>query len=279
MLFTFVASELALESRIVLPPQGTQLYHATWRNIDVLLREADDPFDRRRPGHDRSAATHRPHAANRQPVRKFTGLSEGERIVERGRVRPIEYDGGLARSNTAIGAWQYSIPPDGSPATIDCDRFLGSAPKRPFEPVRLFRWRNYRDYGTGVAGDLFVHLLTGLHFATGSKGPNRVYTTGGLRFWKDGRDVPDVMLALPDYPGFTVQLKVNFVSGTPAESAGMKFVGGEGHHHHFHHPPHSGAASTRDGTRLYHRYISRGRSERFSAAVSQTVSADAGQRR
>jgi predicted dehydrogenase len=130
--------------------------------------------------------------------------------------------------NTAIGAWQYSIPPDASPATIDWDRFLGSAPKRPFEPIRMFRWRNYRDYGTGVAGDLFVHLLTGLHFATGSKGPTRVYATGGLRFWNDGRDVPDVMLALLDYPGFTVQLKVNFESGTPDESFGVKFIGSEG---------------------------------------------------
>jgi predicted dehydrogenase len=130
--------------------------------------------------------------------------------------------------NSAIGAWQYSIPPDASPATIDWDRFLGSAPRRPFEPVRMFRWRNYRDYGTGVAGDLFVHLLTGIHFATGSKGPTRVYATGGLRFWKDGRDVPDLMLALLDYPGFTVQLKVNFESGSPFEASGIKFVGTEG---------------------------------------------------
>ncbi len=136
--------------------------------------------------------------------------------------------------NTAIGAWQYSIPTDASPDTVDWDRFLGQAPQRPFDPVRFFRWRNYTDYGTGVAGDLFVHLLSGLHHAVNAIGPTRVYATGGLRFWKDGRDVPDVMLALLDYPQtlrhppFTVSLKVNFESGLPQESFGVKFVGSEG---------------------------------------------------
>ena len=130
--------------------------------------------------------------------------------------------------NTAIGAWEYSIPPDATPERMDWDRFLGSAPRHPFEPVRFFRWRNYRDYGTGVAGDLFVHLLTGLHFATGALGPNRVYATGGLRFWKDGRDVPDVMLAILDYPGFNARLRVNFESALPQESFGVQFIGSEG---------------------------------------------------
>ena len=135
--------------------------------------------------------------------------------------------------NDAIGAWQYSIPPDASTGTIDWDRFLGRAPKRPFEPVRLFRWRNYRDYGTGVAGDLFVHLFSGMHFITGAIGPERVYATGGLRFWKDGRDVPDVMLGLYDYPkterhpAFNLALRVNFVDGA-GESEGFRFVGSEG---------------------------------------------------
>ncbi len=136
--------------------------------------------------------------------------------------------------NTAMGAWQYSIPPDATPQTVDWDRFLGHAPRRPFEPVRLFRWRNYQDYGTAVAGDLYVHLLTGIHTATASLGPNRVYSTGGLRYWNDGRDVPDTMFAIIEYPKsgthpeFTFAMRVNFKSSEPQERFGFKFVGSEG---------------------------------------------------
>lgn len=135
--------------------------------------------------------------------------------------------------NSAIGAWQYSVPPDASPTTVDWDKFLGSAPKVPFQPIRLFRWRNYRDYGTGVAGDLFVHLFSGMHFIMDAVGPTRVFSTGGLRFWKDGRDVPDIMLGLCDYPqttshpAFNLALRVNFVNGS-GETYGFRFVGSEG---------------------------------------------------
>lgn len=136
--------------------------------------------------------------------------------------------------NTAIGAWQYTIPPDANAQTCDWTKFQGNAPQHEWDAKRFFRWRNYRDYGTGVAGDLFVHLLSGLHMVTGSSGPNRIYATGGLRYWDDGRDVPDMMLATLDYPetrahpAFNVVLRVNFKSGLGAESFGVKFIGSNG---------------------------------------------------
>jgi predicted dehydrogenase len=135
--------------------------------------------------------------------------------------------------HSSLGAWQYSIPPDASPQTVDFDTFLGDTRKVPFDPIRFFRWRNYQAYGTGIAGDLFVHLFSWLHWVIGSDGPTRVYASGGLRYWKDGRDVPDVLTCVVDYPQaathapFNLQIRVNFVAGGGGRNS-LKLVGSEG---------------------------------------------------
>ena len=130
--------------------------------------------------------------------------------------------------NSSIGAWNYTVPLDASTETCDWPKFLGTAPQIPYNAEQFFQWRKWKAYGSGVAGDLFVHLFSGTHFITGAHGPTRAMATGGLRFWKDGRDVPDVMLGLFDYPqGFNLSLRVNFVDGGE-ESEGLIFTGSEG---------------------------------------------------
>lgn len=136
--------------------------------------------------------------------------------------------------HSANGAWQYSIPTDANGGTVDWDKFIGDAPKMPYDPVRFFRWRNYQDYGTGVAGDLFVHLFSALHTVTSSAGPERIFATGGLRYWKDGRDVPDVIMGVYDYPqapkhsAFNLQMRVNFVDGSE-NGEGLRLIGTDGY--------------------------------------------------
>jgi predicted dehydrogenase len=161
---------------------------------------------------------------------------KAKELVEQGVIGKVNLVESSIIRRGSEAAWQYTIPTDASPQTIDWDRYLGRAPKRAFEPIRLFRWRNYQDYGTGIGGDLFVHLFTGTHLITGAIGPSKVFSTGGIRFWNDGRDVPDQLLGLFDYdatdkhPAFTVNFKVNFADGS-VNGYGpttFRFVGDDG---------------------------------------------------
>jgi predicted dehydrogenase len=163
--------------------------------------------------------------------------AKARELFRSGAIGPVNLIEGWTNRNSVMGALHWPIPKDASPQTVDWDRFLGNAKKRPFEPARLFRWRLYNDYGTGITGDLFVHLFSGMHLVTGARGPSRVFCSGGLRYWTDGREIPDVMVAVFDYPAlgdtpaFNLTLKVNFVDGGVTNEwgeSGFRFVGSEG---------------------------------------------------
>jgi predicted dehydrogenase len=161
------------------------------------------------------------------------GNEKAKQLLKEGAIGKLNYAEGFWARMSPFGAWQYPIPADASTKTVDWATYLQHAPKKDFDPLRFFRWRNYRDYGTGVSGDLFVHLFSSLHFVTGSIGPEKVMATGGLRYWKDGREVPDIMLGMFDYPetdihpAFNLSLRVNFVDGTGGTNY-LRMVGSEG---------------------------------------------------
>lgn len=161
------------------------------------------------------------------------GNEKAKELLASGGIGELNYAEGFWARNSAIGAWQYPIPQDASTETVDWQKYISISKDRPFDPLRFFRWRNYLDYGTGMAGDLFVHLFSSLHFITNSIGPNKIAATGGLRYWEDGREVPDVLLGMFDYPdskqhpAFNLSLRCNFVDGTSG-STYLKLVGSKG---------------------------------------------------
>ena len=159
--------------------------------------------------------------------------AKAHELYKSGEIGKLNMVNAIYDRQDALGAWEYTMPTDESPETVDWDRYIAGMPKMPYDPKKFFWWRNYREFGTGVAGDLFVHLLSGTHVITDSKGPNAIFASGQLCYWKDGRNVPDVMMGIMQYPEtpehspFQLTLQVNFVSGTGGSEV-IRFVGDEG---------------------------------------------------
>jgi predicted dehydrogenase len=114
--------------------------------------------------------------------------------------------------NSSTGAWNYPIPPDlKNGVNFNWEEWLGSAPQRHFDADRVFRWRKYWDYSGGIATDLFVHMITSIHYIMGATMTRSVVATGGILARQDGREDPDTLDALFEYPeGFHVNMASTF---------------------------------------------------------------------
>jgi predicted dehydrogenase len=162
-----------------------------------------------------------------QPIAAPT-QAKAKEIVASGRLGQITMIRATVNRNTAGGAWIYPVPPDANPETVNWDMFQGSAPKHPFSLERFFRWRCYEDYSGGMATDLFVHVMTTIHYVMGAQAPEMVTAAGSLYRWKGSRDVPDTLDAIMQYPeGFTVNLSGTFNNQSAGER-GIQILGTKG---------------------------------------------------
>jgi predicted dehydrogenase len=144
---------------------------------------------------------------------------KAKELIQEGAIGELLWAQDSSSRNSVHGEWNWRIEPEGTPETIDWDRWLGSAPKRPFSAERFFRFRKYWDYSGGIATDLFYHRLGPLLFAMGPRLPICVTACGGIYVQKD-REVPDTYATQIEYPEFYISL-----SGSMANAAGGTYHG------------------------------------------------------
>jgi len=135
---------------------------------------------------------------------------KAKEMIAQGMVGDVMLVEGWLGRNDPTGCWEYPPPPDLSPQNLDWDTWQGTVPKRPFDPYIFARWRCWKEYGTGLAGDLLVHLVSGMMFMLGiNEPPKQAASVGGILRWKDGRNMPDVHGTVFYYGDLPVYMRLN----------------------------------------------------------------------
>jgi predicted dehydrogenase len=142
--------------------------------------------------------------------------AKAKEMISQGMLGDLMLVEGWLGRNDPTGAWEYPPPPDLSPSNLDWDTWQGRVPKRAFDPLIFARWRCWKEYGTGVAGDLLVHLVSGMMFMLGINAPPaQAMAVGGIRRWKDGRNMPDVHGVLYYFGDLPVYMRLNLGTAMP----------------------------------------------------------------
>ena len=150
-------------------------------------------------------------------------------LIQSGKLGAIHLIRANYDRNSESGAWLYPIPPDADAKSVNWDMFLGPAQKRPFSLERFFRWRCYWDYSGGISTDLFVHLMTTVHYVMGAVAPESVVATGANYRHQKTHEVPDTLNASAVYgkENFMVSLGGTF-NNTGGGESGFAIMGNEG---------------------------------------------------
>ncbi|HEY6767462.1 MAG TPA: Gfo/Idh/MocA family oxidoreductase [Candidatus Sulfotelmatobacter sp.] len=142
--------------------------------------------------------------------------AKAKELVSQGTLGDLMMVEGWLGRNDPTGAWEYPPPTDLSPSTLDWDTWQGDVPKREFNPHIFARWRCWKEYGTGLAGDLLVHLVSGMMFMLDmNEAPRQAMAMGGIRRWKDGRNMPDVHASLFYYGDLPVYMRLSLGTEMP----------------------------------------------------------------
>jgi predicted dehydrogenase len=148
-----------------------------------------------------------------------------EEIFAQGKLGKVIF----ARSVWHDFPWQRrKIAPQPKPAGLDWERFLGPAPKVPYEWIRYDAWRYFPDYGGGLLADILTHWADVAQWMMGASRPHNAVATGGIYQLQDGRVNPDTVNAVLQYGGGWNLTFESSVLPLRNERPGVFFQGTEG---------------------------------------------------
>jgi predicted dehydrogenase len=124
---------------------------------------------------------------------------------------------------------------DEKPSGLDWEACLGWLPKRPWDPKLYFNRFAYWDFSTGgQTGGLFVHMVDVVHWYLGLTRPKSAVALGGIYQYEDGRDTPDNINAVLDYPQrINVTFEASITDMVAKQAADIVFMGTGGRLHIF----------------------------------------------
>jgi predicted dehydrogenase len=121
--------------------------------------------------------------------------------IKAGKLGPLVWgQGSYCRNNKNNSEWTYAIDADASEKNLDWNRWLGKAPRIPFNPERYFCWHKYYAYNSGIIGNLLPHRFYPLMLGSGDpQFPRRVVATGTRKVSTD-REITDTTHLLAEFP-------------------------------------------------------------------------------
>jgi predicted dehydrogenase len=147
-----------------------------------------------------------------------------EEIFDKGRLGKVIF----ARAVWHDFPWQRrKIEQQPKPAGLDWDRFLGPAPKVPYEWIRYDSWRYFPDYGGGLLADILTHWADVTQWMMSESRPLSAVATGGIYQLNDGRVNPDTVNAVLQYKSWNLTFESS-VLPIRNERPGVFFLGTEG---------------------------------------------------
>lgn len=165
-------------------------------------------------------------------LRSYPTYLRAKEIVDSGALGQISYIKAWHHRNSTVDhPWRYHLdkngnpPADATPENIRWDFFLMGAQQRPFDVFRFLNWRVYREYGEGIAGDLQSHALDSINMIMGLGIPQSCVASGGIYYWDDGREIPDVWSSVFEWPGRSLQIDYNCILCNGRYGWGIEFHG------------------------------------------------------